>query len=293
MDASLNPPRGIARVLFMFPARLASSILFFLVLFLGLFNRWFGWVLPFLLVTACLSGLYEFVHFGLKRSSMPYILVAMASAVALLADAYWFQLDHALFVLGLITILMLAFETFYQEKNFGEVGGKCLIGTLYVTLPLSLIMQIWRKAVAHDPYNGQHYLIFLVLVTQSGDIGAYCLGRLMGRHKMAPAISPGKTWEGFAGGIVFTLLVAAAMKIFWNNMDRIFQWWEIVTLALLFAVVGPIGDLAESWLKRASGVKDSGHTFTGHGGMLDIIDSLLFTTIVYYGFLWIFHRHIL
>jgi phosphatidate cytidylyltransferase len=277
----------------MLPARLISSLVFFLFLFLGLFHPWFGWVMPFLLLSACLAGLYEFVHFGLKRSAMPYIVVAMAGAAALLADAYWFRLVHALLILGLVTVLMLALETFYREKNFAEVGGKCLIGTLYVTLPLSLIMLIWREALANDNRDGNHYLIFLVLLTQSTDVGAYCVGRLFGRHKMAPTISPGKTWEGFAGGAAFTLLAAVAMKIFWNNMDRIFAWWEIFALAALFAAVGPTGDLAESWLKRASGVKDSGHTFTGHGGMLDIIDSLLFTTIVYYGFLWLFHARIL
>ena len=272
----------------MLPHRILSTLAFFALFFLGLFHPWFAWAVPALVTLATVMGLAEFLRFGLKRPPTPMIWLAIGSALTLLADAYWFRLRHALLIMGLQTVLNMGLGMARREQNFAETAGKCLIGTLYVTLPLALITEIWRGAVAYDVRgDGPHYLIFLVLGTQMADTGAYGIGRLFGRHKMAPRISPGKTWEGFAGGVICTLLLAAAFKIWWDNMDRIFGWWEILALALMFATVGPVGDLTESWFKRISEMKDSGRTFTGHGGMLDIIDSLLFTTIFYYGYLWL------
>lgn len=277
----------------MLSARIASSIVFFVLFFLGLFNPMFFWVMPILLGLACLTGLREFLCFGENKPAIPYLILAATGAIALLADAYFFHLNHATIILSLMTVLTLAVGTIRLDPHFAEISGKCVIGTLYIALPLAIIMLIWRKTTTADSLNGQHYLIFLVLVTQVSDIGAYFTGRCLGRHKLAPRLSPGKTIEGFMGGVVFTVLLACLMKCFWNNIDRIFGWWEVIVLAIVFSTIGPMGDLAESWFKRNTGVKDSGKTFTGHGGTLDIIDSLLFTTVFYYAFLWIFHPQVL
>jgi phosphatidate cytidylyltransferase len=276
--------------------RTLTTAVFLIVFFLGLFHRSFWWILPILLVVAVLISLHEFVHFGGLKPAPPYQYLASMGSIALLADAYFFKLEHALIILGLLPVIMLAVGTFRVDRNFTEAAGKCLIATLYCSLPLALITDIWQKAV-HAQYenghqNGQHYIIFLVLVTQAADIGAYLTGRMVGKHKFAPRLSPGKTWEGFGGGIVFSIALAFCMYFFWNNISRIFQLWEVVVLAVIFAVVGPVGDLAESLLKRSAGVKDSGRTGTGMGGMLDIIDSLLFTTIFYYIWLWFLHPDI-
>lgn len=269
----------------MLSARVTSAIVFFIAFFLGLFHPWFQWVLPVLLALACVKGLYEFMHFGMEHPPRVFQSLALATALLMFADAYFFDLHHLLIILGLLTVISLGCGALRTDQNFTEVTGKCLIGTLYVTFPLALIMMIWHDAVHNDSHNGQHYLIFLVLVTQASDIGAYFVGRWLGRHKLAPRISPGKTVEGFIGGVAFTLLVVILMLLFWNNMPRIFKWSEALFLGFMFSVIGPIGDLTESWMKRSTGIKDSGTTFTGHGGMLDIIDSLLFTTIFYYLYL--------
>lgn len=273
--------------------RIISALLFFVFFFLGLFQPYFFWVLPILLAAATFMGLVEFVHFGTHVPSRPFIGLALIGAAALLLDAYFYPIRYTLPILGFLTIFSLGLGTLRMERHFLEVAGKCLIGTLYVTLPLALIMEIWRIGIASDTDNGQHYLIFLVLVTQASDIGAYFTGRAIGKHKLAPRLSPGKSVEGFIGGIVFTLLVAVLFKLLWNNMNAIFGWWEIVFLSLVFSTVGPLGDLTESWFKRNTQIKDSGRTFTGHGGMLDIIDSLLFTTIFYYVYLWVVHPNII
>jgi phosphatidate cytidylyltransferase len=269
--------------------RIISSLIFFLLFFLGLFHPWFFWVVPLLVTAATVMGLQEFLRFGQRRPSTPLIWIALLAALALLADAYFWNLRHALLIMGMQTVLSLGLGTLRLEENFAESGGKCLIGMLYVTLPLALITAIWRGAIAADDQNGQHYLIFLVLGTQMSDIGAYAFGRMFGKHKLAPRLSPGKTVEGFIGGVALTVVVLACFKLWWNNMSNIFHWGEIFFLALMFSTIGPLGDLTESWFKRTSRIKDSGNTLTGHGGMLDIIDSLLFTTIFYYAYLWIMH----
>lgn len=274
--------------------RILSAIIFFILFFLGLFHPSFAWLVTVLLLVAALTGLREFLNFSPLKPIQPYPTLAMAAAVALLADAYCCQLRHGLLLLGLFTILAMTSALLRADRDSAghQTAGHCLVGLLYVVLPLAFIMAIWRRGLALQLEHAPHYLIFLVLGTQASDIGAYFTGRWLGRHKLAPRLSPGKTLEGLLGGVAFALLVASALKLFWNNIDAIFAWWEVLCLALVFSLLGPVGDLVESLHKRASGIKDSGQTFTGHGGMLDIIDSLLFTAIAYYVFLWIFHPHL-
>src|SRR5262249_21990695 len=116
--------------------------------------------------------------------------------------------------------------------------------------------------------------------TFGADTGAYITGRLIGRHKLAPHISPGKTVEGVFGGILLSILWAFGCRYIISKDILVKDCWWV---GLSVGLVGPLGDLAESLLKRSVGVKDSGHLIPGHGGLLDRIDALLFTSpIVYY-----------
>lgn len=119
--------------------------------------------------------------------------------------------------------------------------------------------------------DGRWVLLVFVIVW-AADIGGYAIGRLFGSHKLAPAISPGKTWEGFIGGLVFVLLAGFAASIWLIPRDERL-WWML--LLLLAAVISVVGDLTESLLKRQAGLKDSGTLLPGHGGVLDRLDSLL------------------
>lgn len=273
----------------MLQARLISSLVFAVLFLVGLFIPAFLWIIPLILAGATLWGVHEFMHFGQYKPARPYVVLAMLASLLLLADAYCFGLTHATILIGALTVLILFTALALKDPHMAEVSGLALISTLYVAIPMALITVILFNPLKAQNPNAQHYLLFLILVTWSSDVGAYTFGRLFGKHKLAPAVSPGKTVEGFIGGIVMTVAIAASMKLCWNNIDRIFAWWEVIVLAIVFSTIGPVGDLAESWLKRSSGIKDSGRTFTGHGGMLDIIDSLLFTTVFYYAYLWHFH----
>src|SRR5262249_33904124 len=121
------------------------------------------------------------------------------------------------------------------------------------------------------------------------DTGAYSVGSLIGRHKMIPRISPGKTWEGFGGAILFSTLASLLFTHFFHNKIPGMTWIHAIVLGVLLSVGAVIGDLIESLFKREAGVKDSGRIFPGIGGMLDLLDSLLFNAPIMYLYL----RHIL
>jgi phosphatidate cytidylyltransferase len=135
-----------------------------------------------------------------------------------------------------------------------------------------------------DAPKGEEWVLLAVFGTFATDTAAYFVGRAVGRTKLAPAISPGKTVEGSLGGIAG----GAAAVIALNWLLDTDAGWDIVPLALLLPVVAELGDLAESMIKRGAGVKDTSHALPGHGGILDRLDSLLFTVpLVYYYLTWL------
>lgn len=135
--------------------------------------------------------------------------------------------------------------------------------------------------------RGQHpvaHIIFLVIVIAATDVGGYFAGRGFGRHPLAPVVSPNKTWEGFIGGLVLAGVVAAVLAVFppWEDIGIA----RALAIAALVGILAPIGDLAESMMKRVLGVKDMGSVLPGHGGMLDRIDGFLFAVPAVYVLLW-------
>lgn len=276
-------------------SRIISGVIFAVLFLSGLFAKsealipdFMIFFPPIFMLIGGLWGTWEFSRLGMSNPPKPQLALSLLGAVALLADGYFFQLSHGVMLIGLLSVATIGIGLPLRNTDVAAVAGKSVIAPIYAALPLALIAQIWQYNIGRDPKFpdvGSHYLLFLIIVTWCGDIGAYFAGRAFGKHKLAPTLSPGKTIEGFLGGVALTVVVACLIKLTWNNIDAIFTWTDVILLALAFSVIGPIGDLAESQLKRAAGKKDSGNTFTGHGGMLDIIDSLLFTTIIYYSYL--------
>jgi len=140
---------------------------------------------------------------------------------------------------------------------------------------------------------GMVALMSMLVTVKMGDIGAYTVGRLVGRTKLAPALSPGKTWEGVAGAVLFACLGAYLVLgpvATWVDLPVRPGWPAIIVFGLLIAVAGLVGDLAESLLKRDAGVKDSSRWMPGFGGVLDLLDSILFAAPVAYLF-WLCLLH--
>ncbi len=166
------------------------------------------------------------------------------------------------------------------------LGGPVYVGFLLAHIPL--LAQIGDTGdLAGYGYGyelGRSWLLFALLTTFATDSGAYFVGRLTGRHKMAPTLSPGKTWEGAAGGLAAALIAALLLSLLppqYLNLDL--AWWQPALIGMAVGIAAQGGDLLESALKRFAGVKDAGALFPGHGGMLDRLDSLLLTIpLVYY-----------
>jgi phosphatidate cytidylyltransferase len=140
-------------------------------------------------------------------------------------------------------------------------------GLFYISLPMTLLIFIAYGSGHFDPRR----VFFLIFLIWAADTGAYFAGKNLGKHKLAPSISPGKTWEGWAGGALLTLAVGWAAGYFLPDIPLSHR----LVAAGVVAVFGPLGDLAESMLKRSAGVKDSGTFLPGHGGLLDRFDAFL------------------
>ena len=188
-----------------------------------------------------------------------------------------------LFVLG------LCLRQFVSRSNTAGILAisTTLFGLMYVPWLLNFIQKI--NFFPGLEGNGKFYVLYFILVTKLSDSGAYVVGSLMGRHKMIPRISPGKTWEGFAGAIVVSTAGSLLFVHFLGHRLSGMTPLHAVILGVLLSVTAVIGDLIESLFKREAGVKDSGRLFPGIGGILDLLDSLLFNAPIMYLYL----RHVL
>ena len=154
-----------------------------------------------------------------------------------------------------------------------------LFGLLYVLWLFNFITKIVYVVPRLDTgvVVGQFYVLYLIAVTKFSDMGAYLTGSVIGRHPLIPHISPKKTWEGFFGALAFSLFASLMLFKLMPGHLSLLTWTHATVLGLLLGFAAVIGDLAESILKRSTGVKDSGNFLPGIGGALDLIDSLLFT----------------
>jgi phosphatidate cytidylyltransferase len=186
-----------------------------------------------------------------------------------------------LFVLGLCV------RQFLSRSNTAGILAisTTLFGLMYVPWLLNFI----QKINFFPGVNGKLYVLYFILVTKFSDTGAYLVGSLIGRHKMIPRISPGKTWEGFGGAIFLSTAASLVFVHFLGDRMAGMNWYHAVVLGILLSSTAVVGDLIESLFKREAGVKDSGGLFPGIGGILDLLDSLLFNAPIMYLYL----RHIL
>ena len=182
-------------------------------------------------------------------------------------------------ILAVLLLLLLGRRVFaHPAPPAFAMVGHTMLGVLYVSWLLCFLLKIYFFAVPDGVrFDAGFCLLFFILATKCSDIGAYSLGSLIGRHKMIPKVSPAKTWEGFAGAILLSTAAAIVMAHYWGDTRLGGMTWEhAAVLGPVLAVGAVLGDLVESVFKRDSGVKDSGAFFPGIGGILDLVDSLLF-----------------
>lgn len=224
-----------------------------------------GYALFFWLIAA--AGTYEWA--GLAGITTPGARMACLVPLAGLALVTWQFPDswHGVLWLGAAFWVLAAIAVVAYPR-----GGRFSVQAA-LAIPCGLIVgwAAWMGLVVirAEP-GGANWVLWLLFLVWGADIGAYFAGRRFGKRKLAPHVSPGKTWEGLIGGILFSLLLTLAMLV---PMGEFALWWVPVIVGLV--VVSVFGDLFESVMKRARGVKDSGTLLPGHGGVLDRIDSVV------------------
>jgi phosphatidate cytidylyltransferase len=238
---------------------------------------------------AMVFGLYEFYVLAKKKGMRPDIVAGYLASAALFTIFYFasrasmperIDLQSIVLVFILLTIGTLA-AAMLRGAPFDKMLASCgatILGVLYVVLlggHLVAVRTGFPQELSSD------LLSFFFLVLMGSDIGAYYVGRAVGKHKLAPTISPGKTWEGVAGGLAAALSLSAVAH-FWFFPALPLKW--ALPLAAVMTVLGILGDLTESALKRGAGAKDAAKILPGHGGMLDRLDSLLFNAPLLYYF---------
>ncbi len=229
-----------------------------------------------LVVGAALLAQFEFYRLHFRDDRVPVLAaLGLGTGAVLLASLQWPGTlpERPVFLLALIAALTSRLVATSELKRSLVDSSVMVFGVLYVSLTLGHLL------LTRTLPGGEYLIFFLVLVTWAGDTGAYYAGVTLGRHKLAPIVSPNKTIEGLLGGLVLAVVVAfIAQRWFLPT----FTILDCVATGLLLTGVGVLGDLSESAMKRSAGVKDSGAVIPAHGGMLDRLDSLLFTAPTFY-----------
>jgi phosphatidate cytidylyltransferase len=225
-------------------------------------------------------GLYEFFNLDSKNIfPKSFVYLGMFSGILLPYITYFYRptggLWEALFFIILLMSLFLIQFTRKENQNAAALIALTLFGIFYIGWFFTYLVKIRFLE------DGHKLVAYLLLVTKAGDVGAYLIGSRFGRHLLIPRISPKKSVEGAVGGFLFSIFFAFIGRSFLDWMS-----FEMILLSsILIGVFAQLGDLAESLLKRDYRVKDSGVYLPGLGGVLDLIDSILFTAPIFYIYL--------
>jgi phosphatidate cytidylyltransferase len=302
-----SPPPAPPSKAAVFFRRLLSFVVLWTVLLAALFSR-HKWISDYffllIIVTLAGAGLVEFYgmvdRLGLQSYSRWGVFGGVLLLVATFLDisGEWGfaagpsranDFESSFFILFVLGLCIRQFLSRHTTKGIVAISTT-LFGLMYVPWLLNFIQKInffWPGEQGHR--QGHFYVLYFVLVTKFSDCGAYLVGSLLGKHKMIPRISPGKTWEGFAGALLVSTAASVLFAHFAGARLKGMTPAHAVILGLILGLAAVVGDLIESLFKREAGLKDSGRLFPGIGGILDLLDSLLFNAPLMYLYL----RHVL
>lgn len=258
----------------------AIGICLLIVALILIEQSWFPPIVAVCLAIIASIGYWEFCNFARAKAFSPPVLVGIIAGWVYIAVHYIgiYSIVRQGMVIGVaegavlfLTGLALLMQCLIQRRQPLASLALAAFGIVYVVIPLSLAIDILYNLPAQSGINGRWWIIYIVGVTVFTDMGAYFVGKAMGKHRWVPHISPGKSLEGTIGGVIVGVIAGMIIYLF-NRHD--ISWWGALILAFCLTLVGQLGDLAESLFKRDAGVKDS-NRLPGLGGVLDIIDSLL------------------
>lgn len=296
-DAPAPPPPAASSKARVFLSRFRSTVVLWGVIIAAFIIQWeplfFGYV-----AVVGLLGLVEYFRLyttpGFGRFRWQALIVAVGYYLLLFwgtrseAIGPWLaELDGFTLAALVILIVLTRLRSPLEGSRTIEEIASTVFGFVYVVVLFAFVGKIMLLPLKDTAgqWSGQWYVLYLLAVTKFTDMGAYVVGSLIGRHKMIPHISPGKTWQGFAGAIAFAFLASFGCLWIFGDHIPLITAGHAAWLALVLALVAVLGDLAESILKRSLASKDSGRLMPGIGGVLDLIDSLLFTGPILYFFL--------
>ena len=297
--AHIATPPSKAKV---FVRRLMTSLVLWTVVLAALFsgNKFVSdYVFLLIMIFLATTGLTEFYGLVDKRDLVCFKGWGILGGVLLMAGTF-FNLTGQLGTYGtpsrvndfetsflILFVLGLCLRQFFSRSN--TAGLLAISTTLFGLMYVPWLLNFIQKINFFPGVQGHYFLLYFVLITKFSDTGAYSVGSLFGRHKMIPRISPGKTWEGFAGAILVSTLASLIFVHFLGYQMAGMNWQHAIALGVILGTAAVVGDLIESLFKREAGVKDSGSLFPGIGGILDLLDSLLFNAPIMYLYL----RHVL
>ena len=221
-------------------------------------------------------GLREFfkiVNLSFVFQLYGYCISALLISVFLKGILYFFPLLFSLALLLPMSYILLVYS---PKKEIIQDIGLVLLSIVYITVPVFMLMVIYKHPM------GKAFIFLLLSMVIAGDTAAFYFGRYLGRHKLHEKVSPNKTWEGAIGGFLCSLMIGV---MFIRAFRIIPLSWDSLCLLICIPVAAQLGDLAESFIKRSYNVKDSGTILPGHGGVLDRVDSFLFTVPLIYGYM--------
>lgn len=249
------------------------------------------WLLALVVGSIATVGIGEYATMAFPARRGERLLTIILGTLVILGGVYQHQ-PNGTVAAGLTAVVMVGLVWTLLARPDFEQGlsdfGFSTVGILYVSLLAPHF--VWLRNTGAD---GPGWVVFVLAIGMGGDTGGYFVGHRFGRHKLMPRVSPGKTVEGAIGIVAASLVAGAGAKLVPQLLGFSFlrgtTWTEVLLLSGVMAVLGQLGDLSESIMKRTFGVKESGWLFPGHGGVLDRLDSLLFPVAFLYYHLALFH----
>jgi phosphatidate cytidylyltransferase len=301
MADSPTPPASSKALVF---ARRSASTLFLWALVTAIFVSHWAWAYLGLIAVLCITATVEYFRMlrAAKVECFPRfgILLVVAYCGVLHASFLKFQKPLPGLDVGFIFIALAGAFTLQLRQHIRGIASLLavaanVLGFIYIAFLFNFLAHLifmipgGNEAPGTIGDHGAYLLLWVLAVTKFTDMGAYITGSMIGRHKMIPHISPGKTWEGFGGALVFSQIAGCGLYVAFPGQLSFFgNIGHCTALAFLLAILAVIGDLAESIVKRALDAKDSGRMLPGIGGSLDLIDSVCFTAPATYFYLqWI------
>jgi phosphatidate cytidylyltransferase len=264
--------------------RILTAVVLILAVFALIFFGQLWMITLFAAIVAELAA-YEYLKLAAVGAEahgatlrIPVWWMALGTALAFIVTLPNFPVEDQLPVLSALTLALFAWNGFHAPlSQVLPDTAQGLFGLIYIAYPLTLVPLLWKQE------DGPALVLFLMVCVWAGDIAALYIGRAFGKRKLAPRLSPGKTWAGSIASIVGSMVaagivvaIADTLTAHGNTILHISEpLWQSLLLAAILNVAAQLGDLLESAIKRGAGVKDSGTMLPGHGGILDRIDALL------------------